>query len=75
MVCDGADIKYLLEKKGLSFSDVAHQLDITPQAVYHAARGIYKSQRVTRHIEKLLGMAPGKLEISREKLDALIKVA
>ena len=75
MVYGGAEIKYLLEKKGYNFSDVARELGITPQVVHLVARGIAKSQRVTRHIEKLLGMAPGKLEISREKRDAIVKVA
>lgn len=75
MVYDGSDVKYLLEKKGYNFTDVARELGITPQVVYLVARGIKRSQRVTSHIEKLLGMAPGTLEISREKRDALIKVA
>lgn len=75
MIYDGADVKYLLEKKGFSFSDVARQLDVTPQTVYHVARGIIKSKRVVQHIEKLLDMAPGSLEISREKRNDLVKVA
>ena len=75
MVCDGADIKYLLEKKGYSFSDVARQLHVTPQTVFHVARGIKRSQRVLHYIEMLLGMKPGTLKISREKRDALVKVA
>ena len=58
MIYDGTDVKYLLEKRGYSFTDVARQLDVTPQTVYHVARGIFKSKRVVLHIEKLLGLAP-----------------
>jgi len=75
MLYDGADVKYLLEKKGYRLTDVAKQLDITPQAVFLVVRGFMTSQRVIRHIEKLLGMAPNTLEISREKRDAIVKVA
>ena len=75
MIYDGADVKYLLEKKGYRLTDVARQLDITPQAVFYVVRGYMTSKRVKRHIEKLLGMAPGKLVISREKRNAIVKVA
>lgn len=75
MIYDGADIKYLLEKKGYRYTDVARELGITPQVVFLVARGIKRSQRVTRHIEQLLGIAPGTLEITSEKRDALVKVA
>jgi len=76
MVCyDGNDIRYLLRKKNLSYTDIARNLGITPQAVFMVANGVIKSDRVIRYFEKLLGMRNGTLEISREPRDALIKVA
>ena len=75
MICDGSDLKYLLEKKGFSLSDVAKQLEVTPQTIFHVVMGLKSSQRVVRHIEKLLGLAPGTLEITREKRDAIVKFA
>ena len=74
MVYDGNDIRYLLRKKNLSYTDIARNLGITPQAVFMVANGVIKSDRVIRYFEKLLGMRNGTLEISREPLDALIKV-
>jgi len=74
MVVDGYDVQYLLKKKGFSLTDVARQLSVTTPSVYQAVYGIHRSQRVINHIEKLLGMAPNTLEISREKRDAIVKV-
>jgi len=75
MIYDGNDIQYLLKKKGLSLTDVARQLNVTTPAIFLVIRGFKTSQRVVHHIEKLLGMAPNTLEISREKRDAIVKVA
>ena len=75
MICDGNDLQYLLKKKGFSLSDVARQIEVTPQIIFHVVNGIKKSQRVIQYIEKLLGLKKGSLEISRDKRDALVKVA
>ena len=75
MPYDGSDIKYLLEKRGYSLSDIAEQLGGSPQNVCNVIWGRCTSKPVLRHIEKLLNMAPGSLEISTEKTDAVIKVA
>jgi len=75
MIYDGSDIKYLLEKKGFNLSDVARQLNVTPQNVFSVIYGLCTSQRVVRHIETLLCLTPGTLHISKEKRDALVKVA
>ena len=75
MVYDGNDIQYLLKKKNLSLTDVARELGVSTPAIFYVIRGFKKSKRIIQHIEKRLGMYPGSLEISREKREALIKVA
>ena len=75
MVVDGTDLKYLLEKKGYSLTDIARQLDITPQTVFRVVRGLQASRRVKSHIESLLGIAPGELEIMKNGRDELVEVA
>jgi predicted transcriptional regulator len=75
MVLDGADIKYLLEKKGHTMRDVAEAVGVTPSAVCYTIWGQTQSRRITNRIETLLGMEPGTLEISKEKRDALIGAA
>ncbi|MBA7546716.1 hypothetical protein ES705_39111 [subsurface metagenome] len=76
MIYDGYDIKYLLlKKKGYSLTDIGQQLNVSVENVHQVIFGKTVSKRVINHIEKLLGMAPGTLEISREKRDALVKVA
>jgi len=76
MVYDGYDIRYLLlKKKGYSLTDIARQLGVTVENVHQVIFGKTVSKRVINHIEKLLGMAPNTLEISREKRDAIVKVA
>ncbi len=62
---DGSDIKYLLEKKGYSLSDVGRELEVTPQAVWQVIWGLDASQRIVAHIERLLGWKPGRLRIAR----------
>jgi len=62
---DGTDIKFLLEKKGYSLSDVARELGLYPQTVWQIIWGFGKSQRIVSHIERLLGWTPGKLKIAR----------
>jgi transcriptional regulator with XRE-family HTH domain len=62
---NGSDLKYLLEKKGYSLSDVARDLDVTPQAVHMVVWGVIASQRIVSYIEKLLDFTPGKLRIAR----------
>jgi len=75
MRCDGIKIKYLLERKGYSLTDVAQELGGSPQNVCNVIWGRCTSRPVLQKIETLLGMRPGSLEISREKTDSLIKVA
>lgn len=62
---DGADIKYLLEKRGVSLADVARQAGVTPSCVNHVIWGKGTSQYVVMHIERLLGWKPGRLQIAR----------
>ena len=75
MRLDGTDIQYLLKKKGFSLTDVARQLGITIPGVVLITRGYCRSQRVRGHIETLLGMKPGELEIVKKNSKVLIKVA
>ena len=74
MLYDGSDIKYLLEKKGYSLSDVAIELDVTPQTVYHVIWGIQSSKRVLDHIKNILGIKR-KFEVSRIKKNDSVMVA
>ena len=67
MICDGVDLKYLLEKKGYSFSNIARNINVTPQHVFRVVRGYSKSERVIRHIEDILSLVPGELEIISPK--------
>jgi predicted transcriptional regulator len=62
---DGSDIKYLLDKKGYSLTDVAKELGVTPTCVHHVIWGNTVSARVVEHIERLLEWKPGKLKIAR----------
>ena len=75
MVYNNFDLKYILEKKGYSLSDVALKLDVTPQTIFHVIWDMATSQRFVRNLEKLLDITSGSLEISREKRNAIIKVA
>ena len=75
MLLDGYDVQYLLLKKNITFTDIARELDVTPQNIFMVVKGGRKSQRVLRHIEKLLGIAPETLEITNEKREALFEVA
>ncbi len=72
---DGSDIKYLLEKKGYSLSDVARDLRVTPQAVQKIIWGDGTSQRVIEYIEKLLGMKAGTLRIIRKRRADILRAA
>ena len=72
---DGSDIKYLLEKKGYSLSDVARDLEISPQAVWNYAWGFGSSQKIASHIERLLDMKPGTLRISKGRRPLICKAA
>lgn len=75
MILDGADVRYLLQKKGFSFTDVARQIGVTPGGVFLVSTGQRKSKRITSYIENLLGIKPGTLEITPLKRDELVKVA
>jgi len=75
MKVDGEDVKYLLRKKGYTFIDVARQLGYSCNHVRCVAFGLRPSPRVVEHIETLLGMQPGELEITRERRDELVQVA
>ena len=71
MRLDASDIKYLLEKKGFSLSDVARQVGVTPQCVHLVVRGVITSKRVAAQIAKLLGYEDGKLRIAKAKQSRL----
>lgn len=73
MFYDGSDIKYLLEKKGYSLSDVAIELDITPQTVHHVIWGIQSSKRVLDHIKNILNIK-NEFKVSRTKKDVNVLV-
>lgn len=72
---DGTEIKYLLERRGYSLSDVARQLGVTPQNIWMIIWGCGTSQRVIAHIETLLGMKPGTLRIAKRKRTNILKAA
>jgi len=75
MRCNGIRIKYLLELKGYSLTDVAQELGGSPQNVCNVIWGRSISRPVQQKIETLLGMEPGSLEISRERKGSLVRVA
>ena len=75
MRCDGVRIKYLLERKGYSQTDVARELGSSIPNVCNVIWGRCTSRHVIQKIEQLLDMEPGTLEITREKTDPMIKVA
>jgi len=75
MTCDGIDIKYFLKRRGYSLSDVARQIDRTPQHVFNVIMGVYKSQLVVGRIEKLLDMESGTLKISPRAKSSMVEVA
>jgi len=72
---DGSDIKYLLEKKGYSLSDVARDLGLRPQTVHMVVWGQGTSQRVIEYIEKLLGMKAGTLQIKQGRRADILRAA
>lgn len=74
-IFDGSDIKYLLEKRGYSLSDVGCHLGVTPQAVHQVIWGLDASQRIVSHIERLLGMKPGTIAITKSKRTPILKAA
>jgi len=75
VILDGADVKYLLQKKGFSFTDVARQIGVTPGSIFLVSTGQRKSKRITSYIENLLDIEPGTLEISERKREELVEVA
>ena len=75
MPFDCTDIMYLLRKKGVNLSVVARNLGVTPQYVYQVVSGSRKSERIIHHIEHLLDMDSGSLEITSNKTAPLIGVA
>ena len=75
MLFDGNDVQYLLKKKGLSLTDVARQLNVSKQNIHQVIFGKFRSQNVINHIENLLDIEPGTLEISERKREELVKVA
>jgi plasmid maintenance system antidote protein VapI len=62
---NGSDLKYLLEKRGYSLTDVARELGVTTQCISLVIWGRKTSRPVIDHIERLLGMKPGTLRICR----------
>jgi len=60
---DGHDIKCLLGKKGHSFTSIGRDLGVTPQAVSQVVWGKDTSQRIMEHIERLLGVKSGTLQM------------
>ena len=50
MILDGADVRYLLQKKGFSLTDVARMIGVTPGGVILVSTGQRKSKRITSYI-------------------------
>ena len=75
MLLDSADVRYLLDKKGYNYADVARDLHITRMTVQKAVTGVSPSKRILSHIEQLLEIEPGTLVISKRQRPPLIKVA
>ena len=62
---NGADIKYLLDKKGFYLSDVARELGVSVTLIHHIIYGKASSCRITKNIEHFLEFLPGTLKIMR----------
>ncbi|WP_420709766.1 helix-turn-helix domain-containing protein [Brevundimonas sp. SL130] len=53
-----AKIKNALNLKGMSLSDIARSLDVSPSSVSIVSRGFRRSKRIEQAIADALGQAP-----------------
>ncbi|HPI13628.1 MAG TPA: hypothetical protein PLA65_17910 [Spirochaetota bacterium] len=47
------NVKVLMEKKGVNYTVIARELQVTPQSVYEVMRGTMKSRRIEAALEDI----------------------
>lgn len=52
-----ADVKAAITKAGSSMTDIAGELDVSPQAVFHVVEGTKVSNRIRNAISQKIGIA------------------
>lgn len=65
-----AKIKGALSLKGVSLSDIARSLDVTPSSVSIVSRGFRRSRRIEQAIADVLGETPQKVWPDRYRDDS-----